>query len=937
MTNNNQSIWPYPGSRWWKFDFHTHTPASLDTSAWQRAIGTQEEVTPEKWLLKYMEAGIDCVAVTDHNSGAWIDRLKDAYGCMKRQVDNGNSPDGFRDLTLFPGVEISVNGGFHLLAIFDPTATTRMINDILAAVRYQGTDGDSDGVTRASSSDVMQAVLDAGGIPIPAHSDQDKGLLRVNPSTRECALDANTVRQVMGADDLLAVEWLDTANAVPACVEKETGRVAKVLGSDCHSFQGNGVPGSRYTWIKMASPTLEGLRLALLDGNGVSVRRSDKGEFDPFQTPAHFVTAIEIESARFMGNGTPERLFFSPYYNALIGGRGTGKSTIVHAIRLAYRRDEDLRRLGDKTEPYRQFVSFAEPVKGRDGEGALRDDTEIRIDVFRDGAMHRLRWRPDSQGVVVAEQNDDGEWRESTSQAVTAERFPIRLFSQGQIAAMAGESRQALLDVIDEAAEVGDLHRAFDETKRTHFSQRARFRELDGRLQGRPELERKLADLNRKLEALAQSQHAEVLKAHQRALRQRREVDTSLEQLRMMPGRIEALTQDLLLDDWPEGTFDSAKDQDAIAWRDEAERTLGEAREALEKAARALAEKVQTLSADRRLADWQQRVEQAQSAYQALQAMLAEQGVSDPQAFGRLVQEKQQLEGQLKQLDQLQQDRESLEAENHSQWMRVQAARKAITDARQAFVSATLANNRFVRMEVVDFGFEARSIERSLRELLGCQDERFEADILRFDNGEPAGGLAWELAVAEDREVVLEDAKQRLIAADEGFGGRFRNYLQPRLEKPEFEDHIRCWFPEDDLRIEYSRAGDGGNWMAITQGSQGQRSAALLAFLLAFGDEPLILDQPEDDLDNHLIYELIVRQIRENKLRRQLIIVTHNPNIVVNGDAEMVHALDFRGGQCRVVERGALQEKSVREEVCRVMEGGREAFSRRWARLGREV
>ncbi len=107
--------------------------------------------------------------------------------------------------------------------------------------------------------------------------------------------------------------------------------------------------------------------------------------------------------------------------------------------------------------------------------------------------------------------------------------------------------------------------------------------------------------------------------------------------------------------------------------------------------------------------------------------------------------------------------------------------------------------------------------------------------------------------------------------------------------------------------------------------------------MLAFGNEPLVLDQPEDDLDNHLIYELIVRQIRENKLRRQLIVVTHNPNILVNGDAEMVHALDFQGGQCRVLEHGALQETKVREEVCRVMEGGREAFARRWARLGREV
>ena len=98
-----------------------------------------------------------------------------------------------------------------------------------------------------------------------------------------------------------------------------------------------------------------------------------------------------------------------------------------------------------------------------------------------------------------------------------------------------------------------------------------------------------------------------------------------------------------------------------------------------------------------------------------------------------------------------------------------------------------------------------------------------------------------------------------------------------------------------------------------------------------------MLDQPEDDLDNHLIYDLIVQQIRENKLRRQLLIVTHNPNVVVNGDAELVHVMEFGRGQCYVQQSGALQEAAVRREVCRVMEGGHEAFARRWKRLGTEV
>jgi predicted ATPase len=110
----------------------------------------------------------------------------------------------------------------------------------------------------------------------------------------------------------------------------------------------------------------------------------------------------------------------------------------------------------------------------------------------------------------------------------------------------------------------------------------------------------------------------------------------------------------------------------------------------------------------------------------------------------------------------------------------------------------------------------------------------------------------------------------------------------------------------------------------------------MLAFLLAYGNEPLVLDQPEDDLDNHLIYDLVVKQIRANKQRRQLIVVTHNPNIVVNGDAEMIYALDFNN-QCHVKKHGSLQEEQMRVEICNVMEGGKDAFERRYQRLGRKV
>ena len=125
-----------------------------------------------------MEAQVDCVAITDHNTSDWIDRLKNAYTRL-----DSDRPAGFRPLCLFPGVELSVNGGFHLLAVFDRDATGRSVSDLLARVEYQGTPGRCDGVTRKAAVEVVDIVADLGALAIPAHVDQQNGLLQSKGDT----------------------------------------------------------------------------------------------------------------------------------------------------------------------------------------------------------------------------------------------------------------------------------------------------------------------------------------------------------------------------------------------------------------------------------------------------------------------------------------------------------------------------------------------------------------------------------------------------------------------------------------------------------------------------------------------------------------------------------------------------------------------------------
>lgn len=931
------SNWSYPGARWWKFDFHAHTPASVDTRAWQQAIGKPDEVTPEKWLLKYMAAEIDCVAITDHNSGAWIDKLKTAYASMKTQADAGQKPAGFRPLNLFPGVEISVQGGVHVLAIFEPSATSSDIDTLLGKVDYRGSKGDSDGVTSKGIAEVMEAILASGAIPVPAHADNDKGLLQCKENTKKSAVDANTLHQALDVDGLLAVEWCDSNKELPEAVDKKAKSLTRVLGSDCHNFQGQAVPGSRFTWVKMAEPpSLEGLRLALLDGNGISIRRSDDKEpFDPCKIPEHVITAIEVHNARYMGHGHAARVELSPYFNAVVGGRGSGKSTLVHALRLATQREQELNDLGEESEPWRQFDSFRQEASEREGKGALKKDTAIAVEWLHDGERSRLWWRTNDSPAAV-EEWQNGEWQTATSQSINAERFPVRIFSQGQIAVMAGGGRQSLLSIIDEVADIAPLWQAFEEARNTFFSQRARLRELDGKLTNMPEVQRKLDGVTKKLATLAQNNHAAILQNHARMQRQRQLINDVFKQINEDSTLLSQLANELVLDDWPSQYFDTA-DTDVLAWKQEMDAEMARLRQELHTRAKALAAHIKVQKNDQRLLQWHTRVSRAQTAHDELQKSLAAQGVNDPDAFARLNREQQQLEVQLKQMQQMQQERLVVQKAIDTQLTLMQKERTDISKKRQEFLDSILADNDYVRMKVAPFGFEVSALDRELRKMLEVYDGRFTDDTLQIARNLYAALVNTDAKDIQDKSAALQTLKQRLLHGDENasFGGYFRNYLKRKHEKPEFADHIQAWFPSDDLRIEYQRANSG--WTSIEQGSQGQRSAALLAFLLAFGDEPLVLDQPEDDLDNHLIYELIVRQIRENKLRRQLIVVTHNPNVVVNGDAELVQVMDFGQGQCHVKESGSLQENNVRKEVCKVMEGGREAFTRRWKRLGREV
>lgn len=148
----------------------------------------------------------------------------------------------------------------------------------------------------------------------------------------------------------------------------------------------------------------------------------------------------------------------------------------------------------------------------------------------------------------------------------------------------------------------------------------------------------------------------------------------------------------------------------------------------------------------------------------------------------------------------------------------------------------------------------------------------------------------------------------------------FRESIDPlALEVIAIEDRI-------GIELNVSSAGQP-NFKDASDLSRGQKCTALLPILLARRDSPLIIDQPEDNLDNHFIFETVVNAVQRLKRRRQMIFITHNANIPVLAEADLVLVMNSDGRVGVVEKSGTVDE--CREQIIDLLEGGREAFQLR--------
>ena len=152
------------------------------------------------------------------------------------------------------------------------------------------------------------------------------------------------------------------------------------------------------------------------------------------------------------------------------------------------------------------------------------------------------------------------------------------------------------------------------------------------------------------------------------------------------------------------------------------------------------------------------------------------------------------------------------------------------------------------------------------------------------------------------------------------------------------EDLLQWLYEVDHITLTYGLKYNGVELEKLSPGTKGIVLLILYLGMDVSDSRPLIVDQPDENLDNESIYKLLTAYFKKAKARRQILLITHNPNLVVNADSEQVIIatcarregglphISYRSG---ALENAAPKESGIRQQVCRILEGGADAFLKR--------
>ncbi len=803
---------------------------------------------------------------------------------------------------VFPGFEASSSEGAHLLCLFPPATSFEEVERIIGRCGVSSLGVDSP-LSDKSCNQLMELIAGLGGVTIAAHVCSANGLLTT--------LRGQSAILAWRSEHLLAAALPGSASEAPAAYRsivlnrdpnyRRVRPPAIINASDVNDPLGLASP-SATTWIKMSKVSVEGLRQAFLDSGSRIRLNSD----DP--PDAH----TELIGAAWDGGLLDgQSLRFNESLNVLIGGRGAGKSTLIESLRFAF----DLPPKGDEARRVHDSM-----MKSLLGQGAA---VSILVRSPHPSPQHYLIQR--NYGARPRIRDHNGDLLDGVAPAAILGN--VEVYGQHEIseltrhpAKLAELLRRFTEPATDGSADKAAVTTSLAQSRSQITSETEEIGRIEEALAALPSLRERLrrfaaAGLDEKLKEKT------LIDAESRVFGG---ADALVDQTRQLAATIGAsgIAATPILGEEEKTELPNAAIlselndiQSVLAARlDRAAQYIGFAAESAKMAVQEV------------MTRWQPQRDDAEQNYERILRELKADGhdgseyVSIKDQVERLRPKEADRGTRMERLSTLQRERRELlarwEDAKAADFRTLQQAARRVSRRLKDRVRVGVRRSRQLgQLETVLRKHVSGNINQAVERL------RTHVDLNVSDFAETIRTGALRL-VAEYG--FSQNAAERIAQAG--------SVLALEVEE--------CEIPAEavlELNVGLEQAPV---WKELDDLSTGQKATAVLLLLLLESGAPLIVDQPEDDLDNRFIAESVVPAMRQEKRRRQFIFSSHNANIPVLGDAEQIVGLTpvVDAGSTTVTIPaelcGSIDVPAVKELVKELLEGGQAAFEYRRQKYG---
>lgn len=897
------------GAEFWKCALQVN-PYSYVVKYKGKCDAKDEDEYNDQIVKGCLENGMQIVGIADHGSVESLDSLRNAL------EDSG--------IIVFPGFEIASAEKIHMVCLFEPGTERHKLDQFLGAVLPPDpANSEPTRPSKYSCREIASKIHEYGGTWFLAHMTGKNGLLRLNKdgdnftdTWKDCG--AVLAGQIPGSLDALSVPMEDADSASnEELVRKKYRDIIENKNPDYFRQRGIAIINAKDVCsgadfskesascrIKMTEPTAEALRQAFLDPESRVRLLSDEDDERFAQIIAGAWTGGYLDGLR---------VHFSDNLNTLIGGRGTGKSTVIETIRYTLglnANSEDGQKVHDEIVSENlsngggvDLLVRSRAQLGRKFRISRRygSPTEVKLE---DGTLSNLSPSEILPEIQILGQNEilDIANNDEAVKELLQRLLPEVSDSTANIAEIGGKLAQNRIALTETVSELDDLEGQIGRLPKIQ-EQIDQYKSLG--------LEKKLSDATRLVE------EKEIIDGIEGYFEG---VNESVEDLKeSIEDDLEELTSDEI-DELPSKTI-------LVSMRNSLEKFQKQAGKDLEKFESTLETAENDFESDKQ--KWDDKKKEIETALSDALADLPDsagkKGSEIGQEYLGLTGEKARIEplkksatAKGKLVKKLRNERSQLLSEwRDAQNDQFDELRKGAKKLHKKHLKGKL------KIGVVQWGNRLR-LESSLLSLEGVGAKKLSwisqvdslsiatlvekiregKDSLRTEYGQygMTPGMA-EILASMDEERILE------------------------LEEIELPSRV-------ELELNVSESNEV--YRPIQRLSTGQKCTAILHLLLLESHEPLLVDQPEDNLDNSFIAGRIVTELRTAKQKRQFIFSTHNANIPVFGDSEWIGALKEEDGVGTLSDDsvGSIDIDTVRGLVSEILEGGREAFEIRRAKYG---